>query len=548
MPLFEFSGAQAVEQRKGNPFATWGNRSQKNRVEPITKPGFSVPFQLNPDDKIFTVGSCFARHVEHVLKQRGFQLPMLDLFNQPEFADMNKGIVNNFGTPSIYNEFAWALGEQDFVAEDHIVETQNNKYIDMHVISSIRPTDFDTVLKRREAITAAYRSFMACRVVIITLGLVEVWYDSKTGFYLNSSPRPTMLRNEPDRFKLHVLSFDEVYSYLEKTVDLIQKHGQENVQIIITISPVPLAATHRTDDVIVANSYSKSVLRAAAETVIARRKDVTYYPSFESVSLSDRKLTWVNDFVHVTDEIVSVNINRMVDAYVESEWTLEDHKNAIETGGVLMAVERAAQVRQGSQEDATAFFEAFGEFSKTSLDFALEHVQYLQSLKDYAGVLRVVEAAPEDPHNRLGLIHAEALIKLDKAEEAFDLLTEQSKSDKNPWQLWHFYLESAKALNDEDKVFEVLNRWIEASPSGAGRANGMVARWFYEKRDYDRALELFDIGISIDPEDALIRMYRTEALLAKMDHKGAQEELARIVPRMPNEKILLGRLKERMQS
>lgn len=548
MPLLEFSGAQAVEQRKGNPFATWGNRTQKNRVEPVTKPSFAVPFQINPEDKIFTVGSCFARHVEQVLMRRGFQLPMLDLFNKPEFADMNRGIVNNFGTPSIYNEFAWALGEQDFVAEDHIVETQNNKYIDMHVISSIRPTDFDTVLNRRKAITAAYRSFMECQVVIITLGLVEVWYDSKTGFYLNSSPRPTMLRNEPDRFKLHVLSFDEVYSYLEKTVDLIQKHGQENVQIIVTISPVPLATTHRTDDVIVANSYSKSVLRTAAETVIAKRNNVTYYPSFESVSLSDRKMTWLDDFVHVTDEIVSVNINRMVDAYVESEWTLEDHKSAIETGGALMAVERAAQVRQGSQEDASAFFETFADFSKTALDFTLEHVQYLQGLKDYAGVLSIVETAPEDPHNTLGLIHAEALIKLGRAEEAFHLLTEQSKSGKSAWQLWHFYLESAKIIGDEEKVFEVLNRWIEASPSSAGRANGMIARWFYEIRDYDRALELFDIGISIDPEDALIRIYKTEALLAKLDFTGAQQEVEQIVPRMPNEKILLERLKERMKS
>jgi len=547
MPLLEFSGSEAVEQRKNNPFATWGNRTQKNRVEPVAKPSFAVPFQINPGEKIFTVGSCFARHVEQVLMQRGFQLPMLDLFNQPEFSSMNRGIVNNFGTPSIYNEFAWALEAQKFVAEDHIVETQKDKYIDMHVISSIRPTDFETVLNRRKAIMAAYRSFMECQVVIITLGLVEVWFDSKTGFYLNSSPRPTMLRNEPDRFKLHVLSFDEVYSYLEKTVDLIQKHGQKNVQIILTISPVPLAATHRTDDVIVANSYSKSVLRTAAETVISKRNNVTYYPSFESVSLSDRKMTWRDDFVHVTDEIVSVNINRMVDAYVESEWTLDDHHSAIATGGALMAIERAAKVRQGSQEDASAFFEAFGHFSKTELEFTLEHVQYLQGLKDFASIINVVEDAPEDPHNTLGLIHAEALIKLGKAEEAFELLTELSKSGKSAWMLWHFYLESAKVIGDQDKVFEVLNRWIEASPSSAGRANGMVARWFYEIRDYDRALELFDIGISIDPEDALIRIYKTEALLAKLDHKGAQEEVKRIVPRMPNEKILLGRLQKRME-
>ncbi len=546
MPLIELSGPEAVAQRKNNPFATWGNRGQKNRIEPVTKPGFDVPFKMKPGEKIFTVGSCFARHVERVLIERGFDIPMRALFDRPEFAGIDTGVVNNFGTPSIYNEFAWALGEQDFVAEDHFVEVQNSKFVDMHVINSVRPADYQTVVNRRAAITGAYRSFMECQVVVITLGLVEVWYDSTTGYYLNAAPRPTMLRNEPDRFKLHVLSFDEVYAYLEKTVDLIQKHGKQGVQIIITISPVPLAATHRADDVIVANSYSKSVLRTAADTIIAKRDRITYYPSFESVSISDRSLTWKDDFTHVTDEIVAVNINRMVDAYVETKWTLADHQSAIEQGGALMAVERAAQVRQESRADAETFFATFADISKTSFDFAMEHAQFLIGIRDFAGTLEIIANAPENRTAPMQLLKAQALIRLKDGQAAYDVLASQVENGNRLSALWNNYLEAAKLTDDPDKVLTVLSQWTEKVPKRAGRANGLVGRWFFEKGERERALSYYDMALTLDPEDALIRIYRTEALLAMLDFDAAQQEFERINPRLPNEAILLERLKNRM--
>src|SRR5215510_6563682 len=102
MPLFVLSGADAVASRKTNPVATWGDRNAPNRVEPIATPAFKVPFRLEPGERIFTVGSCFARNVETELMKRGFQIPMRELFKRPEFAKLELTIINNFGTPSIY--------------------------------------------------------------------------------------------------------------------------------------------------------------------------------------------------------------------------------------------------------------------------------------------------------------------------------------------------------------------------------------------------------------------------------------------------------------
>ncbi len=547
MPIIEMSGDDAVATRKENPFATWGNRVQKNRVEPITKPWFPVPFQMESGERIFTVGSCFARHVEVALIKRGFKIPMRELFKREEFMGMDSGVVNNFGTPSIYNEFAWALGVQEFVPSDHIIEVQKGKFVDMHVISSIRPADYETVIKRRTAITEAYRSFAECRVIVITLGLVEVWYDSKTDFYLNSSPRPSMLRKEPERFKLHVLSYEEAHGYLEKTINLIRKYGRDDVQIIVTVSPVPLTITHRKDDVIVANSYSKSLLRVIADTVVAEHNNVTYYPSYESIMLSNRQNAWLDDFVHVTDEIVALNINRMVDAFVGAKWSLDDHRDAISDGGEVMAVERASKVREGPQDDAAAFFNEFAKFSTTSVEFALDHAQFLTSIKDFSGVISVLNDAPADPTGGVDLLKARTFIKLDQAEKAFEITQKQAALGNKSASFWTLYLDAAKATNNPEDVIETLNQWTKVVPKRAGRANGLVGRWFHDRGEYDRAVDFFKVGINFNGEDALIRIYFTETLLAKMDFENARNEFQKIKPQLPNEAILYERLKPRIR-
>ena len=547
MPIFDIPGPDAVATRKANKYATWGNRNQPNRVEPITRPHFDVGFRLEPGESIFTVGSCFARHVEQALMNRGFRIPMRELFNREEFMGLEPGVVNNFGTPSIYNEFAWALGEQEYSVEDNIVEVAKGKFADLHVIPSLRPTDFDTVLRRRKAITEAYRSFRECRVVIITLGLVEIWFDAKTGLYLNSTPRPSLLRNEPDRFRLHVLSCEEASDYLDRAVSLIRKHGREDVQILMTISPVPLSATHRDADVIVANTYSKSVLRAVAGTMEAKYPNVTYYPSYESIMLSDRKRAWKDDLVHVTDELVALNVNRMVDTYVGSMGTMEDHRAFIKAGGEAAALELAEKMRKGSQEEARAFFEEFAGISTRSREFAAEHASFLMDIGEHEAALNVLRNAPGADEPSSLILQARALLKTQRPEEAWEVLLKAEAGGERSAAFWTLYLDTAKALDNEEKVLEVMNKWITAVPQRSARAHALVGRWFQEKGKHERAIPFFHTGINLDGEDALIRIYLVESLLAAGDVEAAREAFAEIRPLKPNEAILYERLKPRVQ-
>src|SRR5262245_2180917 len=100
MPLYSIPGDRAVEYRKTNPVAYWA--SSVERLAPVAKPESRPTFRLELGERIFTMGSCFARHVERELMERGFLLPARDLMNEPLFADVNFDVLNLYGTPSIY--------------------------------------------------------------------------------------------------------------------------------------------------------------------------------------------------------------------------------------------------------------------------------------------------------------------------------------------------------------------------------------------------------------------------------------------------------------
>ncbi|MBL6455488.1 GSCFA domain-containing protein [Belnapia sp. T6] len=516
MPLSDMSAADAAATRKANPFSGWGTRSSGNRLEPVAKPGFDVPFRLEPGEAIFTVGSCFARNVEAELMRRGFRVPMRELFQQPEFVTLDPGLVNNFGTPSIYNEFAWALGAKPFVPEENILQVQPGRFADLHLIQSIRPGGWEEALRRRQAITAAYRKVAECRVMIVTLGLVEVWFDTKTGSYLNVAPLPGLVRAEPERFRLHVLSFEEVYRYLEDALLLVRERGNPEIRVMLTVSPVPMAATHRPQDVMVANAYSKSVLRAAAETICARHDFVTYYPSFESVTLSDRKTAWEDDLVHVRPELVAVNVGRMLRAFVGETDDEAALREQVATGDLSVVIERAIARRVEGGERAEAFFAEYGALSARSAAFALEHAGFLASTGQEEEALALLEAAPEDEaqQQRLGLQRANLLIALGRPAEAVTMLEGVGDPRKRTSSIWSTMLQAACATGKEETAVGILYRWTQAQPSRTGTAYATIGRWHLDRGNLPAARQYLEQAVASDPASSRMRIYLSQVLIA----------------------------------
>lgn len=377
MALIEISVQQALANRLGET-AGWSDGTADNRVSPVALPSFQAPFQLEPGEKVFTIGSCFARNIERVLASRGFRLPMLDLLRQPQFRTVNPAIINNYGVPSIYNDFSWALDpEARFDQRANFIEVSPGKCADLHVVATERPRPFEELALRRNAIIEATGTVIDCRAVIVTLGLTELWYDHLQGIYLNSTPMLRVLKADPDRFSLRVLDFGETLGFMRRSIDLLQSRCRRDQQIILTVSPVPLINTFRQDmDVMVANSYSKSCLRTVAEHICTDYAHVHYFPSYESVTLSDRKVAWLDDNVHVTDDIVRINVDRMVRAYCPPDDSMAALDEAAQTGGALALLEEAKKHAVGDKAPGLAFFERFSALSAESPDFAEEAVKF----------------------------------------------------------------------------------------------------------------------------------------------------------------------------
>ena len=103
----------------------------------------------------------------------------------------------------------------------------------------------------------------------------------------------------PDRFKFKLTSFVENRECLERVYELLRKFGHPELEVIVTVSPVTLGCTFSSLDVVVANTLSKSTLRAVAGDFVNAHPDVDYFPSYEIVINSERTSAFAWDFRHV---------------------------------------------------------------------------------------------------------------------------------------------------------------------------------------------------------------------------------------------------------
>jgi hypothetical protein len=494
MPLRRIPGPEAVATRKANSFAWWGTRSTENRVEPITRPEFYPGFTLEPGENIFTIGSCFARHVEDELMKRNFQIPVRALMSDPLFADLPVDVLNNYGTPSIYNELSWAYDSAcPFVPEQHLVEVKPGKFVDLHFPPVIAPDSWQVATGRRKALQKLVRLSADCRVIVITLGLSEVWYDTVSGYYLNDTVRPSVLRLYPDRFELHVLSYQESLEYLDKALQLLRRVNRKDMRVVLTVSPVPLAATHRAMDVIVANTYSKSMLRAVAEEICEKYDWIDYYPSYESVTISDRRIAWEADLIHVTNDMVAMNVGRMLDRYQRNSGKLETARTRLSTAGSLVAEELAASAGETGGEYAADFFAEFGAWSEKSPGFAMHHARFLQSQGDDEGVLRVLSYAQQESESMaVSLIRAEAQLGLGRPADAVATLKPLVHSRLRSQRIWELLVKAHAVNDDPDGAIAATQSYMAAMGYAKSWAYLNLARAF-RTSDPSRATYFYEL-------------------------------------------------------
>ena len=308
-------------KRGSNPDDLTSDYAYQRLLQKWFIPEIEPKFKLRPQDKFYAIGSCFARGIEHMLVQRRIAVESV----APEFVNLqpvNKeatglGFTNKYNTFSILNELRWALDPEAVFPIDSIVQVTESTWFDPHITPTLELAGLQETLDRRAMLQTVSKRIANCRAVIITLGLVEVWRDCEVDVYTNSTPARSVLKTQPKRYEFHVTSFAQNWANLEAIHALLTRYCHPEVRIVITVSPVPLMATFSKMDVVVANTYGKSLLRAVAQEWAATHVNVDYFPSYEIVQNSSRAAVWERDLRHVTGAGVQQIMELFLRNYLE---------------------------------------------------------------------------------------------------------------------------------------------------------------------------------------------------------------------------------------
>jgi len=94
----------------------------------------------------------------------------------------------------------------------------------------------ERALARREEVFQLFKHAFTADVVIITLGLIECWWDNERNRYVHPMPPIKELGRKNERFVFKQLHFHEAYDYIAKTIELVKERGREDARILITTS------------------------------------------------------------------------------------------------------------------------------------------------------------------------------------------------------------------------------------------------------------------------------------------------------------------------
>jgi len=320
-----------------NKFKRWVPVAEAEKGDPNTamarfKTGDYMPVNVTPkfkiakDVSVFTIGSCFARNVENALVSAGVDVITTqfdfdsDLLLASVGAMNNKpnprSLLNKYSTQAIYSELQRVL-EGTTPPDRGFLEVEDGKWVDPQLAAILKPLPKETLSELRDTVEALVRRVCDADAVFITLGLSETWFDNISGLYLNSSPPPRLMKSAGDRFEFINSTYEQCMTAIQDAITLIRTHSNKDVRFVLTVSPVPMSTTWTSNDVIAANTYSKSLLRVVAQQLADAHDYIDYFPSYEIVTNSPRNMAWNSDELHVAPSMVEFAVGTFLKEYVE---------------------------------------------------------------------------------------------------------------------------------------------------------------------------------------------------------------------------------------
>ena len=217
----------------------------------------AFPKKIETQDRIFSIGSCFATEISDLLETAQMQV-----------------LSNPFGTvfnPFSINQALKKLHDAEFYTEEDLIK-YNDELISLDHHSSFNSRFVHQILEKiNHHIELGNRFLQETNWVIITYG---------TSFIYEFLPKKKLVANchkIPGKFfQKRMLTHLEITDSIYETVTTLKDICHENVQILFTVSPV-----RHTKDGMVENNWSKSKLITAIHEILPEFENCHYLPVYE---------------------------------------------------------------------------------------------------------------------------------------------------------------------------------------------------------------------------------------------------------------------------
>lgn len=274
---------------KNLPDTAYWSRSISNGFNPSDL----IPNRLNlfkKGDIVTSAGSCFASNLIPYIENAGLtyirteKLPSIfsELGQNLGYANFSAAYGNIYTARQLRQLYERALGIFQPV-EDRWKQGE-------FVIDPLRPglkfparsnEEFDFLT--REHLLATKKAFESADIFVFTLGLTEGWILKTDGTTYPACPGTIAGTFDSSKYQFKNFSVDEIVEDVTWFIETLRLKNKK-IRFILSVSPVPLVATASNNHVLTATTYSKSVLRVAAEIISTSLKDVTYFPAYEIIT------------------------------------------------------------------------------------------------------------------------------------------------------------------------------------------------------------------------------------------------------------------------
>lgn len=281
-----------------NPYRDLPDHTRWNRAvarvapeafDPVTH----FPFRIGRRTRVATAGSCFAQHIAQHLREAGYTVLVTEdghpmggeaLKERFGYGVFPARFGNIYTARQLRQLFARAFGR--FAPALEPWRTPEGGVLDP-LRPTIQPDGFaserELELDRAQHLRAVRRMFETLEVFVFTLGLTEGWVDRASGAALPLCPGVAGGVFDPATVRFNNATATEVADDMAAFLrDLAAVNP--GARVILTVSPVPLAATALDRHVAVSTSSSKASLRVACEELAARFGHVAYFPSYEVIT------------------------------------------------------------------------------------------------------------------------------------------------------------------------------------------------------------------------------------------------------------------------